>query len=221
MNILKRILAFFYPPRCILCGRAVRVNEDFLCADCASKPVVCVCRFFALHVRRQDYTLECRAPMRYREPFRTTLWRFKFRDETSLAEPLAKRMALALDTGRTYDCIVPVPVSRERLRERGYNQSALLAKALSEQTGVLYRELLEKTRHNRTQHRLSAKERAENVRGAYWAEAANGLRVLLVDDIVTTGATARECAKTLYRAGAADVGCICCAIVEEGQVSTQ
>ena len=219
MNILKRILTFFYPPRCILCGRVGRVNEDSLCPSCAKKPAEHFCRFFALHAGRHDYTLECRAPMRYREPFRTTLWRFKFRDETSLAAPLAKRMVAAVDASRLYDCIVPVPISRERLRERGYNQSALLAKALAEQTGIPYRELLEKTRHNRTQHRLSAKERAENVRGAYKAEAAQGQRILLVDDIVTTGATARECAKTLYRAGAEDVACVCCALVE--QVSTQ
>ncbi|MGN0477834.1 MAG: ComF family protein [Hominenteromicrobium sp.] len=221
MNVLKRILAFFYPPRCILCGRTARVNDDGLCAVCAEKPAERVCRFFALHVRRRDYTLACFAPMRYREPFRTTLWHFKFRNETSLAGPLAKRMALVRDPDRAYDCVVPVPISRERLRERGYNQSALLARSLSAQIRVPYRELLEKTRHNRTQHRLSAKERAENVRGTYRAEGAAGLRILLVDDIVTTGATMCECARTLYRAGAQDVACICCAVVPEGQVSTQ
>lgn len=214
MEWLKWLLAFFYPTRCILCGKAARINGDGLCADCETQPPVRFYRYFALHAGRCDYTLECRAPMRYKEPFRTTLWRFKFRNETSLAAPLAKRMALAMDAERAFDCIVPVPISRERLRERGYNQSALLARALSEQTGVPYRELLEKTRHNRTQHRLSAKERADNVRGAYRAEPTEEQRILLVDDIVTTGATVRECAKTLYRAGAADVACICCAIVE-------
>lgn len=213
MKWVERILAFFYPTRCILCGKAVRVNDDCLCAECEKLPPERVYRFFALKARRRDYTLECRAPMRYREPFRTTLWRFKFRDERRLAVPLARRMALVLDDGSVFDCVTPVPVSKERLRERGYDQSALLAKALSEEIGVPYAQLLQKTRHNRTQHDLSAKARADNVRGAYSAENAEGLRVLLVDDIVTTGATASECARTLYRAGAADVMCLCCALV--------
>lgn len=109
---------------------------------------------------------------------------------------------------------MPVPVSAERLRERGYDQTVLLAERLAAQTDLPCRSLLRKTRDNRTQHRLTAKERAANVRGAYACDGADGLRVLLVDDIVTTGATARECAAMLYRAGAAEVLCVCCAVVE-------
>ena len=123
-------------------------------------------------------------------------------------------MARILDEAQAYDCIVPVPISAERLRARGYDQSLLLAEALADKTGLPCRSLLRKVRDNRTQHRLTAKERAENVRGAYACEDAAGLRVLLVDDIVTTGATARECAVQLYRTGAASVQCVCCALVE-------
>lgn len=213
MKLWDKILAFFFPTRCILCGRAGGVNGDFLCPDCEKLPAERIYRHFAIHVRRQDYTLECRAPMQYKEPFRSTLWRFKFRDETRLARPLAKRMALILEEGRVYDCIVPVPISRERQRERGYNQSALLAEALAAETGIPCRALLAKTEDNRTQHRLTAKEREQNVRGVYRAEACRGLRILLVDDIVTTGATARECARVLYRAGAENVACVSCALV--------
>ena len=75
-------------------------------------------------------------------------------------------------------------------------------------------DILEKTKHNRTQHNLSAKEREANVRGAYRAEGAARLRILLLDDIVTTGATAVECAKVLYRNGADYVGCVSCATVD-------
>lgn len=213
-DFLNRILTFFFPPRCLLCGRPAPVDADFLCADCAARPAERVYRYFALRVGRERYTLECRAPMRYREPFRTTLWRFKFQGETSLAAPLARQMARILDEAQAYDCIVPVPISAERLRARGYDQSLLLAEALADKTGLPCRSLLRKVRDNRTQHRLTAKERAENVRGAYACEDAAGLRVLLVDDIVTTGATARECAVQLYRTGAASVQCVCCALVE-------
>lgn len=213
MNLWKRILAFFFPSRCLLCGAPGHVDEEQLCADCAKKPPEKLYRFFALKVRRNAYTLECRATMRYRDPFRKTLQRFKFRDETGLAVPLARQMKKNLDASMSFDCIVPVPISRERLRERGYNQSALLAQALSEQTGIPCFQRLEKTVHNQTQHRLSAKEREKNVRGVYRAEDCTGLRILLVDDIVTTGATVRECSRMLYAAGAVHVGVVCCALV--------
>ena len=104
---------------------------------------------------------------------------------------------------------------RERLKQRGYDQSVLLAKEVSKLTGIPCRtDILEKTKHNRTQHNLSAKEREANVRGAYRAEGAARLRILLLDDIVTTGATAVECAKVLYRNGADYVGCVSCATVD-------
>ena len=191
MSVLEKILTFFYPKRCLLCGRAGAVNEGELCADCANLQPDIRVRFFALHAGRRDYTLECRAPQRYKEPFRSSLWRFKFKNETNLAKPLAKLML------------------------RGYDQSVLLAKEVSKLTGIPCRtDILEKTKHNRTQHNLSAKEREANVRGAYRAEGAARLRILLLDDIVTTGATAVECAKVLYRNGADYVGCVSCATVD-------
>ena len=203
MSVLEKVLAFFYPKRCLLCGRAGAVNEDELCADCAKLQPDIRVRFFALHAGRRDYTLECRAPQRYKEPFRSSLWRFKFKNGTNLAKPLAKLMLPAIDK------------NRERLKQRGYDQSVLLAKEVSKLTGIPCRtDILEKTKHNRTQHNLSAKEREANVRGAYRAEGAARLRILLLDDIVTTGATAVECAKVLYRNGADYVGCVSCATVD-------
>lgn len=193
MSVLEKVLTFFYP----------KLQPDIRA------------RFFALHAGRRDYTLECRAPQRYKEPFRSSLWRFKFKNGTNLAKPLAKLMLPAIDKNRVWDCIVPVPISRERLKQRGYDQSVLLAKEVSKLTGIPYRtDILEKTKHNRTQHNLSAKEREANVRGAYRAEGAARLRILLLDDIVTTGATAVECAKVLYRNGADYVGCVSCATVD-------
>lgn len=212
-KFFNKLLAIFFPERCILCNRIRRVNEAHLCTDCAGLPTERVYRFFSIRERRREFTLECRASMRYKEPFRSTLHRFKFGDETHLAEPLGRRMVLAMDPAITYDLIVPVPVSQQRLRQRGYNQSALLARELSKKTGIPYAEKLEKIKDNHVQHRLTAKEREQNVRGVYRAEDCSGLRVLLIDDIITTGATARECARTLYRAGAEHVGVLCSALV--------
>lgn len=215
MSVLEKILTFFYPARCVLCGRSGAVNDDGLCADCESlQPDICV-RFFALHAGRRDYTFECRAPQRYKEPFRSAIRRFKFQEETRLAKPFAHLMLPAVDTNRTWDCIVPVPISRERLKQRGYDQSELLARELSKLTGIPCRtDILFKIRNNRTQHDLNAKERENNVRGVYRADGAARLRILLLDDIVTTGATAAECAKVLYQNGADYVGCVSCAIVD-------
>lgn len=212
-SIIDRFTALFYPTRCILCGRMCSVNDKHLCADCADLPAERVYRFFSLSYRRQSYTIECRASMRYRDSFKQTLHRFKFKNETHLAEPLAERMLLAMDKSMEYDVIVPVPISVERFRQRGYNQSELLAAELSKKTKIPMVKLLEKTADNHPQHKLPSNERERNVRGVYRAEECTGLRVLLIDDIVTTGATVRECTKTLYRAGAMHVGVLCSALV--------
>ena len=209
----SKLLEWIFPPRCLFCAERKAVNEDHLCAECAEMPTERVYRFFAIHERRRAYTLECRATMRYRGAFRSTLHRFKFRNEMHLAHPLAKQLCSAIDRDRTYDYITYVPVSMERLKERGYDQSELLAKELSKLTGIPYGALITKKQHNRTQHNLPSSERERNVRTVYKAEDCTGLRVLLVDDIVTTGATVQECARVLYRAGADDVGVVCCALV--------
>lgn len=87
------------------------------------------CRKTGLHTG-----MPCAAAVQ--EPFRSSLWRFKFKNETKLAKPLAKLMLPAIDKNRVWDCIVPVPISRERLKQRGYDQSVLLAKEVSKLTGI-------------------------------------------------------------------------------------
>lgn len=109
MSVLEKILTFFYPKRCLLCGRAGAVNGDELCADCAKLQPDIRVRFFALHAGRRDYTLECRAPQRYKEPFRSSLWRFKFKNETNLAKPLAKLMLPAIDKNRVWTVLCRCP----------------------------------------------------------------------------------------------------------------
>ena len=103
-------------------------------------------------------------------------------------------------------------MSPKKLQQRGYNQSQLLAKALAKELGLPWWTLLEQARETATQHDLTRAQRADNVRGAYRARAeAAGQRLLLVDDIVTTGATLRACAQALYEAGAQSVGAVCAA----------
>ncbi len=155
------------------------------------------------------------AACRYEEPVRGAIHRFKFRSEAELAGPLAGLLRErwdALDMAGRFDALVPVPVSAGTRRRRGYNQSALVAQELAAHCGLpVLREALQKTRNTRPQMSLGRGERLTNLAGCFSArpEQVRGRRVLLVDDVVTTGATLAECAAALLAAGIAEVGAFC------------
>lgn len=157
---------------------------------------------------------------------RDAIHRFKYEGKTALAARLAPAMADLLLHDETlrqhspFDCLVPVPLHARRQRRRGYNQSELLCNALSRQTEIPVRILLERTRATRPQVGLNLKARGDNVRGAFalhprFAGDVRGLHILLVDDVFTTGSTLRECAAVLKRAGAGSV----CAVTLARQIS--
>ncbi len=103
------------------------------------------------------------------------------------------------------ELIVPVPLFWLKKMRRGYNQAQILAEAVSRETGIPVLDGLRRTRFTRTQTRLSDKRRTGNVQGAFdvrWPDAVAGKKILLVDDVMTTGATIQECARTLKEAGA-------------------
>ena len=189
--------------------------ERLFCAQCEGQlPKEPLSREFPLGNR----TLPVLAALPYRDGFRQALHRLKFQQERSLALPMAQAMAQAagglLIPGfpQGFDGVAWVPMSPEKLRARGYNQSELLARYLARELGLPPLPLLRQTRQTQPQHSLSRPQRADNVRNAYAAsQEARGRRVLLVDDIVTTGATLRACAQALYQAGAQDVACLCAA----------
>jgi ComF family protein len=130
-----------------------------------------------------------------------------------MAEPLGQLLAETyIDYKLQADILLPVPLHPERLRERGYNQSALLARTCANKLGITYREdLLVRQRATSPQVGLSFHERLCNVSGAFQAafpfttEALAGRRILIVDDVCTTGATIEACAAPLFAAGARSV----------------
>ncbi len=207
MGVLSLIGALLFPPKCVFCGRVLEKNER----------EARVCRACRRSIEYNEKVLppsgalgEVCAPLVYSANVRKAMLRFKFRDRADFARPLA---AFAADEvkrrfdGR-YDIVTWAPVSRERLRERGYDQAMLLAEAVAVRLGTVAVSTLEKTRHTGPNSALGMSERAENVRGVYRAtepELVRGKRVLLIDDIVTTGSTMRECARTLRAAGAVEV----------------
>lgn len=159
-----------------------------------------------------------RAAGPYVEPLRTALSQFKFARRRALARPLGDLLVEQCGPWlpAQVDALVPVPLDRGRERERGFNQAALLAERLG---SALRRPVrprwLERVRPTPPQSALSAAARRDNVRGAFRAaRAAAGRHVLVVDDVLTTGATVAECARALRAAGARTVGVVTVARVE-------
>jgi len=190
------------PPWCDHCGLAFptfgpAATLAALCQPCAAEPPAFAWARSAAH---------------YDGPVRTALHAFKFGGRRTLARPLAELIVETLDAHlpRDVDVLVPVPLAPAREKERGFNQAALLAERLGERLRVPARDSwLSRTRATAPQTELGAAERRANVRGAFRAVAtARGRHAVVVDDVLTTGATAAECARALLAAGARRVGVI-------------
>lgn len=153
-----------------------------------------------------------RAAVRYDDIASTLVHAFKYHDHADLAPPLARMMVQAgrelLDEA---DCLLPVPLHWRRALARRYNQSALLAHAIGRATHVpLAADMLRRSKPTAHQVGLSREARADNVQGAFQvppgrSDQVRGRRIVLIDDVLTSGATADTCARTLLRAGAAQV----------------
>ncbi len=144
----------------------------------------------------------------YEGLLREAIHRFKYRNDINLDRPLARMLADRIISANVpVDLVLPVPLHRDRLVQRSYNQSALLAKRIARALGAAYRfDRLARIRQGAPQKEMAARERSENVKKSFaLRQPLAGERVLLVDDVMTTGATVRECARTLLAGGAASV----------------
>lgn len=202
------LLDLLFPPRCAFCGR---VGVRGVCGGCdKTLPRT------ELPLREGTGYGRCAVPLRYEGKVRAAILRFKFDGARGAAEGFGRLIAAcaAEELGGEFDVVTWVPVSDKRRRERGYDQSYLLAREAAKAWGVEPKALLRKTRDNPPQSGLSADARRGNVVGVYEcrdAEAVKGARVLLIDDILTTGSTLSECARVQKDAGAAGVVCACLA----------
>jgi len=219
------------PRRCLACGTPV-AGDGALCADCwpavrfLGPPHCAVCGYpfefdsgagalCGACAAQQPAFDRARSVFVYDSASRGPLLAFKHADRTDVAPAFARLMAhAAAELLPDAHMIVPVPLHRRRLLARRFNQSALLAQGLGREAAIkAIPDLLVRTRHTPSQAGLSATGRRRNVAGAFavrkgMADSVRGARVLMVDDVYTTGATVGACAAVLRRAGAAAVDVI-------------
>lgn len=214
VGLTERLLCLLFPQRCLLCGKIISPGEN-VCPACEKNlPEQPLMRSFK--VDNRDLTVLSVAE--YRDGFRETLHRYKFKNEFGLSRQIGRLMAKAVADTAHFDIVTWVPMSRSKKRLRGYDQSELLAKSVARQLGVPCVWLLEKIRETDTQHELSRADRADNIKNAYRASStAGGKNIILIDDIVTTGATLCECAAELYAAGAKSILGLCAADTPENK----
>lgn len=187
---------------CEKCGKPLQADYwRSLCTDCRE----------ADHLFSKGYSC-----VEYGMYEKMVLKDYKYHGRPYLGDKLAWIMADRLESEEiSSDCILPVPMERSKERKRGYNQSALMARSLSRRMGIPWeKDLLLRHRKTRVMNNLSPSERRENVRGAFSLKRGregwiSGRKILLVDDIYTTGSTLNECARILLEAGAEDVRFIC------------
>lgn len=213
MSLLTALLDLLFPPKCPFCGKVQ--DKPGICPKCeAALPWT----DDAEGLREGPGGLRCAAPLWYEGLARAGILRFKFRGAPGIAEPLGGLIAqcAAERFSGGFDTVTWVPVSRRRLRKRGYDQAELLARAACRAWDTEPVRLLRKTEDNPAQSgiRGTAARRA-NVLGVYEPAEADkivGKCILLVDDICTTGSTLTECVRVLRDAGAADVVCAAAAL---------
>ncbi len=218
---MKRLIRSLYAPRCCVCDGRIPDRDIY-----KEYKNVCICRscFNSLDktppnslfsgTRHLDFLS---APFYYTGEYRRIFLQFKFSGffayghmiGEAAGDYFAKHTVLS-----EYDCIVPVPLTRTRLNRRGFNQAELLAGHFSEGIGIPVLSALERVEEGEIQSRLSGAARAMNISGSFSVRAdVSGKRVIIADDVFTTGSTMNECARVLREAGAEDVCGIAAAVV--------
>ena len=225
MNIVsrfKQVSGIFFQNGCIVCGRAA---TSAVCADCSNslryieQPSCTKCgKPFSTHSGISHLCYDCikgknkftlsRAVFAYNGSIVTLIHRFKFGDQVNLSSFFSEELFKLYEANFAamgINAILPVPLSMHRLKHRSYNQTQLLAGHLSKRLSLpVFAHALEKIKETQPQSRLSAEERQENVKDAYRVTnrgPLKGKKILLIDDVITTGATVNACTRALLRSG--------------------
>lgn len=191
MKYIDKLCDYLLFPEANRCAICKRECSAALCEDCLNK-------FEALKLEDEHSCYE------YDGIARQIIYRFKFNGEKHLYKTIGALMANRIPQA---DVMTNVPVNEKRLKQRGYDQSRLIAQALCQETKITYISLLSKVKDTPAQSKLDARQRKENVKGAFKANDfdLSGKTVILVDDVITTGETMNECERELKEIGAKKV----------------
>lgn len=209
------LLDLLFPPKCPFCQRLLAEGEVLLCPECQRE---LAWTQGAQGERTGEFFSRCVAPLWYQGRCREAMHRFKFQGLRCYSAPFSVLMAQCAQDrlAGAFDLVTWAPISNQRLCRRGYDQGRLLAKGVAKRLGLPVHATLRKRRHNKKQSLLTGlAARRANVLGAYAlcnGAAVKDKRVLLVDDVITTGATLSECARMLRTAGAREVVCLVLAV---------
>jgi len=229
-NALTGLANTIFPSRCVICGIVLYNNEKIrICSECLSRisfvktPICSCCGLPFVNYEGTDHLCgECVSSKQYfsvvrsvgefKQPLMDAIHRFKYKGEISVGETLGRLMAgfeynsFSLEG---YSLILPVPLHQRRLKERGFNQSVILAREIASRYSIgLDFRTLKRTIHTKPQTGLGKKQRSTNVKGSFIVtdrEKIDGERVVLIDDVYTTGSTVRECARILIKNGVEEV----------------
>lgn len=208
MKIFAWILDLIFPPKCVLCERILEKDQTDLCHECrVNSPE------HPMPKNKRQFLKSWTALWYYEDRVRDSILRYKFAGCRYYCIPYGRLLAMKIqkDMDDSYDVLTWVPVSKRRKRRRGYDQVELLAQEVGRELDIQPIKCLNKIRNNKPQSGIvnEAKRRA-NVLGVYEVtnrDAFLGKRVLILDDVITTGATVGECARMLLTAGAKEVHC--------------
>ena len=227
-ELFEAAVSLLYPPVCAICGGRTQAGE-YLCQQCEAKASRIVAPFCqkcsepfdgaltttftcANCAHREIYFDAAVAAYRGRGIVRQVIHDFKYGHQVHLRHLVVRWLCAAFDDqrlcGRQFDLMVPIPLHPARQRERGFNQASLLAELLSARISIRCKPILKRIRYTTTQTALDRAERMENLHNAFRLRKnadVRGLRVLLIDDVLTTGSTLSECAHVLKRSGAISV----------------
>lgn len=227
-----RLLDLLYPRTCTGCGGDLEADAHHVCWDCRASlrtigpPQCALCgnpvegridhAYICYHCTQLQPAFDCaRSALRFEGVAAELIHAFKYREALWLQDDLVELLEVCVHvhfSSGDFDALACVPLHHVRQRERGYNQARLLADGLARRLGKpVWPRVLKRVRPTGTQTHLTARDRVTNVKGAFGvrrAERVRGKRILLVDDVMTTGATTSECARALKQAGAAVVSVV-------------
>lgn len=213
------IISLLFPHRCPFCGKTVQ-SDRVICEDCGGTlPYVtgkicprCGRGYEFCRCGDNNFAFDrCVSPFYYEGLVRKSIINFKFHARQSSAAAYAALCAQTIKreyNRQRFDFITCVPLTKREFKKRGFNQSELFARALSLTLGIPYKTALCKPRDVEPQRTLTSEQRRQNISGAFLAkDSFPGAVILLIDDVITTGATLSDCARALKEAGAKQVFC--------------